>query len=205
VATSKRPRGRPPGKSDTRESILDAARAAFGAHGYDRTTIRSIASDAGVDPALVHHYFGTKADVFAAAVQYPASPSDVVARLTAAGPQGMGAALASFLIQLAEDPARRASVLALVRSAVVQDEAAGMLREFISRVVLGAVAPQLPYPEQEARLRLELAVSHLIGLVLVRHVVKLEPLASAPAADVIDRIAPVIQQYFDAAEPQSRA
>jgi AcrR family transcriptional regulator len=184
---------------------LAAARAAFAARGYDRTTIRSIASDAGVDPALVHHYFGTKADVFAAAVQYPVSPGDILARLTAAGQDGMGAELTGFLVQLAEDPASRGSVLALVRSAVVEDEAAGMLREFISRVLLTAIAPTLPFPEHESRLRLELAVSHLIGVLLVRHVVRLEPLASAPAAEVVARVAPVIQQYFGPRPPSSVA
>lgn len=203
-AAPRRKPGRPPGVSGTRDAILAAARAEFAANGYDRATIRGIARSAGVDPALVHHYFGTKTDVFAAAVQYPVRPTDVVELLTTTGPEELGMTLASLFVRIGDDPEGQASVLAIVRSAVAQDEAAAMFREFISRAVLSVIAPRLPFPEREARARLELAVSHMVGLTLMRHVMRIEPVASMPADELVARVGPVLQHYFDP-DPDSRA
>ena len=190
--------GRPVGGTDARAEILAAARSEFAERGYDGSTIRGIGRRAGVDPALVHHYFGTKADVFVAAVDFPVNPAVVVARVLAAGQEQLGPSIAQFFVATYEDSAAREPVFALVRAAMVQEPAAAMMREFVTHALVDHIAPQLSFAEAEARTRLELAVSHMVGLIIVRYVLRIEPLASLPAAELVARVGPVLQRYFDA-------
>ncbi len=144
--TSRRRRapGRRAAGSGTREAILAAARSGFAAHGYDGATIRSIAADAGVDPALVHHFYGTKERLFGAAMRLPVVPSEVLTAALAADEAGSGADLGDRLIRTAlgywENAEVRATFLGLLRSALTSERAAAMLREFISEAVLAPVA-----------------------------------------------------------------
>jgi AcrR family transcriptional regulator len=147
-----------------------------------------------VDPALVHHYFGTKEQVFAAAIELSFEPAIGVAELFAQGPEGAGARLARFFIQVWENPVTRAPLLAVIRSAVTNETAAATLREFVLRKLVERVAGELNVPDPG--LRAELAASHLVGIAILRYVVKVEPLASADVEEIVERIAPALQRYL---------
>jgi AcrR family transcriptional regulator len=185
--------GRRPGNGGTREQILASARAEFGAVGYETGTIRSIATHAGVDPALVLHYFGSKEGVFRAAVDFPIDPAEFIPRLLAPGLDGLGERLALFFIETWDSPAG-SPLLGLIRSVVGSEHAAAILREFISREVLARLAEALDLDQPQVRA--SLAASHLIGLAMLRYVVKLEPLASASPEQIAIWVAPAIQRYL---------
>lgn len=187
--------GRRPGVSGSREAILAAARSGFADHGYDGTTIRGIARDAGVDPALVRHYFGTKEQVFAAALEFPFDPATVLPTVLGDDLAGAGERLVRFLVTTLETPAGRAPFLAILRSAVRYERAATMLRGFVGREVVTRLARQIEHSEPE--LRATLVGSQLVGLVMVRYVVQVEPLASAEPEAVVQAVAPTIQRYLD--------
>jgi AcrR family transcriptional regulator len=189
--------GRRPGGSagsGSREAILAAARQALAQHGYDGTTVRGIAAEAGVDPALVHHFFGTKQGLFAAAMELPVDPSAVLPALLAPGVEGLGERLVRFFLSLWEAPADRSPFLALIRGAVTHEESAALLREFVTRAVLGRVAAAVN--ESQPELRATLAGSQMVGLAMARYVIRLEPLASADIETVVAAVAPTVQRYL---------
>lgn len=186
--------GRRPGSSDTRAEILASARRAFAQGGYDGATVRAIAGDAGVDPALVHHFFGTKPELFAAAIQFPVDPGAVLPALLAPGVAGLGERLVRFFLSIWETGQERSPFLALIRGAVSHEESAALLREFITREVLGRVAAAVDAPQPE--LRATLVGSQLVGLAMARYVIRIEPLASAGVETVVAAVAPTIQRYL---------
>jgi AcrR family transcriptional regulator len=186
--------GRRPGVSGTREAILDAARRAFAEQGYQRATIRDVAKLAGVDPALVHHYFGTKQDLFVAAVRLPVNPVDQLTAVLAAEPDQVGQRLVETFLSIWDHAAGQSPLLALIRSAVADKDAAAMLREFITEEVLGPIARRLGSPD--AQLRATLVGSQLIGLAMARYIIRVEPLASAPSAQVAAVVGPTVQRYL---------
>jgi AcrR family transcriptional regulator len=186
--------GRRPGASGTREAILDAARRAFATHGYHQATIRGVAELAGVDPALVHHYFGTKQGLFVAAVQLPVNPVEQLSALLAEDPELVGERLIGVFLSVWDRATNVSPLLALVRSAVGDEQAAAMLREFITDEVLGRIARQIGSPDAE--LRATLVGSQLVGLIMTRYVIRVEPLASAPSAQVAAAIGPTLQRYL---------
>lgn len=193
-----RRRGRPPGppSSETRDRILTVAREEFSARGYDRTSVRSIGKAAGVDPALVHHYFGTKEQVFEAAIEVGLAPATGVSEVVA-GPGGeLGERVARFFLRVWEDPVTREPLLAVVRSALTNDTAAAVFRSLVSRMVLARVAGELTVPDAE--FRVQLAASHLVGIVMLRYVVKVEPMASARSGELVRLVAPAVQRYLTA-------
>ncbi|MFD8824294.1 TetR family transcriptional regulator [Streptomyces sp. NPDC059605] len=192
-------RGRPsrttgPGGPDARTRILDAARAEFAERGYDRTSIRGVARAAGVDSALVHHYFGTKDEVFAAAVELSFEPALVIPAVLGEGTDGLGERLARYFLSVWENPASRAPLLAIMRSALTHEAAAKVLRGFVLRRLLERVAEALDVPD--ATFRAELAASHMIGIVMLRYVLRTEPLASAPPERIVELVAPTLQRYL---------
>jgi AcrR family transcriptional regulator len=188
--------GRRPGESGTRQAILDAARGAFAEHGYDGATIRGIAAAAGVDPALVHHFYGSKEQLFAAAMDVPFTPSEALPVLLAGEPEGVGERILRFFLAVSDQDGGGPFV-ALIRSASSNERAATMLREFISREVVGRIAASLGVADAE--LRATLVGSQLTGLALVRYVLRVEPLASARSEDVIAAVGPTIQRYLTGA------
>ncbi|MFD5102538.1 TetR/AcrR family transcriptional regulator [Streptomyces albidochromogenes] len=178
-----------------RERILQAARDEFAERGYDKTSMRGIAKAAGVDAALVHHYFGTKDDVFAAAIEISFEPALVVpAVLGQGGTDGIGERLARYIIGVWENPATRAPLLAIVRSALTNETAAKVLRTFVLRRLLERVAAELDVPDPT--FRAELAASHMVGIAILRYVVKTEPLASADPERIVAMVAPTLQRYL---------
>jgi AcrR family transcriptional regulator len=186
--------GRRPGVSGTREAILDAARRAFAEHGYQHATVRGVADLAGVDPALVHHYFKTKQGLFVAAVQLPVNPVEQLMAVLADDPGQAGERMVEVFLSIWDHAADRSPLLALVRSAVGDEHAAALLREFITEEVLGQISHRLGSPD--ARLRATLVGSQIIGLAMARYIVKVEPLASAPSAQVVAAIGPTLQRYL---------
>ncbi len=188
--------GRRPGGPDTRGEILSAARIEFGERAYDGASIRGIAARAGVDPALIHHYFGTKEQLFLEAMDLPFAPSDIAAKILTGPLDGVGERAVRTFLAVWGDPVRRMPLLALVRSAMGHEAAATLVRQFVRRTILARVVSTLDLPDRE--LRVEVAVSHLIGLALMRYVIKIEPLASIPDEEVVALVGPVIQRYFDA-------
>ncbi len=185
--------GRRPGIGGTRDKILAAARARFGEEGYDGATIRGIASAAGVDPAMVPHYFGSKEGVFLAAVEFPVDPAVFIPRLLEPGLDGLGERLVSFFLETWDSPAG-GSLLALIRSVVSSDLAADLMREFVTREVVGrlAVAIKLDHPQ----LRAGLVATQLVGLAMLRYVIKVESLAGASRGELARWIGPSIQRYL---------
>ena len=187
--------GRRAGAPDTRAEILDAARSVFAERGYDRATIRGIAVEAGVDPSLIHHYFGSKDQLFAASIDLPLPPVDAVSSAFAER-DGAGRALATLFFSIWEQPAPRASLLGMLRSAMGgEDHAIDAFRQFVTRELLRRIAPQIP--GEDGPLRALLMASHLVGIAITRYVVRLEPIASAPVGDIVALVAPRIQSYLD--------
>ncbi len=186
--------GRRPGSGDTRSRVLLAARAAFGERGFDGATIRDVAARAGVDPALVHHYFGSKQQLFVAAMEFPWDLPVMVSRILEGPRDELGERLARLVLELWEAPAFRPLLLGVVRSATTDPLAAAMLRRLLAEGPFLALARATDQPD--AVLRATLAGSQLIGLALARYVVAVEPLASAPPEVLVHAIAPTLQRYL---------
>jgi AcrR family transcriptional regulator len=185
--------GRRPGQTETREHILAAARNQFGERGYDGTTIRGIAAEAEVNPALIHHFFGTKEQVFAAALNLPIDPTVVLATITDGPREEVAERILRLFLSLWREPTSRQSFLALVRSVSTNERAAAMLRQFLEQVMLTRVSEALGIP----RLRLTGLMSQVLGIAMVRYIVGVEPLASVEEEELIALVAPVIQHYLD--------
>jgi AcrR family transcriptional regulator len=192
-----RRRGRPPRTeaAGTRDRILAAAREEFSARGYEKTSVRGIAKAAGVDPALVHHYFGTMEQVFEAAVEIALAPAAGMPDTLAEGPlDGVGERLTRFVFGVWENPVTRAPLLAIVRSAVTNDTAAAVFRRMVVSQIMRRVAARLEVPDAE--LRAELAAAQLVGTAMLRYVIQVEPLASADVERIVERLAPVVQGHL---------
>ena len=193
-STSRAPRrGRRPGAPDTRATILDAARSAFAEKGFAGTTIRAVASMAGVDAALVHHYFGTKDDLFLAAMELPFDPAEQIPVVLAGDPDGVGERLVRLFLGVWEQPGFRAPILGMLRSAMTGEQGAAMLREFVGSALLGRVAASVG---QTDPLRVQAAVAQLVGVVMLRHVIRIEPMASATTEEIVALVAPVVQRHL---------
>ncbi|MGW2491351.1 TetR/AcrR family transcriptional regulator [Streptomyces sp. NPDC001606] len=197
--TTARRRGRPPRaeSADTRDRILTAAREEFSERGYEKTSVRGIAKAAGVDPALVHHYFGTKEQVFEAAVSVVFAPALDAPNALAEGPvDSVGERMTRFVLGVWENPVTRTPLLAVVRSAVNNETAAAVFRRLVATQLMRRIAAQLDLPDAE--LRAELAAAQLVGTAMMRYVIKLEPLASADLDQIVARLAPVVQHHLTA-------
>ncbi|MBT8216634.1 MAG: TetR/AcrR family transcriptional regulator [Acidimicrobiia bacterium] len=187
-----RPPGRRPGDADvTRHQILEAARATFAEAGFERATMRAIAGRAGVDPALIHHHFGAKESLFAAAHRLPDPRAALEPILTGPAP-GMGERLARFYLQLATTP--DSPVVSLFRAAATNDAAARMLREFIEHGLLGTAEDVLPY--DRPRLRLALCATHLIGVVFGRSIVAVPEMTEPDVEELVALLAPALERYL---------
>jgi AcrR family transcriptional regulator len=193
------PRGRRPGGPDTRGEILEAARESFAHKGFGATTIRGVAAAAGVDPALVHHYFGAKDDLFIAALQIPVDPREVIPTVFAAGVDGAGERLLRAFLTVWENQDARLPLLALVRTSLGESGQVNLLREGLMRMIFGPLGELLPAAEADRRA--QLVATQLMGLVVGRYLMRLEPLASMPAEELVGWVAPNIQRYLEGPLP----
>jgi AcrR family transcriptional regulator len=185
--------GRRPGPTTTREAITSAARAQFSELGYDRTTIRGVAREAGVDPALVLRFYGSKDALFREVMALPPAAAEALERIADGPRETVGRRLAELVVGLLENPETRAIVVGRIRSAVSHPEAAALVRETVTRDV-GRLTSALT--DDQPDVRAVLAGTHVVGLAVARYVVLVEPLASMPAADVVEYAAPTFQRYL---------
>jgi len=190
-----RPSGRRPGNQDTRTSILDSAREIFAERGFDKASIRAIAAQAKVDPALVHHYFGTKEKLFLASMNAPVDPGELIPRALAGPRDEAGVRLVRLVLGVWDSPGGAAAV-ALLRTAVGNEWAARLMREFVVTQVLRRAVVALEIDEREAPMRSALVATQVAGLALIRYVLKVEPVASAPAEELVAAIGPGVQRYL---------
>lgn len=195
MSTSHRKRpGRPSGTSDTRERILTNARELFARNGIGKTSIRSIAAAAGVDSALVHHYFGTKEQLFAAAVHIPIDPMLVIGPMREAPIDELGLTLPSLLLPL-WDSEMGAAFLATLRSLLAGD-GVGLIRSFLQDVIAVEIGSRVDEPPGSGRIRVQFVASQLVGVVMARYILELEPFASLPVEQIAQTIAPNLQHYL---------
>jgi AcrR family transcriptional regulator len=187
--------GRRPGNPDTRQAILDAAREVFAERGYDKASIRAIATGAGVDPALVHHYFGTKEKLFLASMNSPIDPAELIPQALQGPRDQAGERLVRLMLTVWDSPAGVAAV-ALLRSAMSNDWTARLMREFVVTQVLRRAVAELALEPKEAPLRTALVATQIAGLATVRYVLKVEPVASAPAETLVAAVGPNVQRYL---------
>jgi AcrR family transcriptional regulator len=193
TAPARRGPGRPADGGDRRTAILSAAREQFAATGYAAASVRGIARQAGVDPALVHHYFGTKEQVFVAAMQLPFQPGEMLPQVLAGDPAGLGERLVRLFLGAWDSPEFRAPMLGMLRSAMTGEQGAAMLREFVGSALIGRVAEAVGPVDP---LRVQAAAAQMVGVVILRHVIRLEPLASASVDEVVALIAPAVQRHL---------
>ncbi|MGZ5398769.1 MAG: TetR/AcrR family transcriptional regulator [Nocardioides sp.] len=186
-------RGRRPGAPDTRAAILTAARTRFAEHGFAGTTIRAVAGDAGVDAALVHHYFGSKDDLFLAALELPVDPRQILAPALAGGLDGVAERLLRAFLSAWDDPELQPRLVAVVRG-VIDPAGSRLITEGFLPVVLQPVGQALGIDRPE--LRMPLVASQVMGLILMRYVLRVEPLASLPPDQLVATYAPTIQRYL---------
>ncbi|MEQ6900002.1 TetR family transcriptional regulator [Nocardioides sp. YIM 152588] len=193
-------RGRRPGGSDTREEILTAARRLFGEDGFAGTSLRQIATAAGVDVRLVSHYFGSKGDLFVAAVELPFDPESTFDMLLAPGPAGLGERLAGFVLDILDSPPGRQVMTGMLRAAASEDQAAAMVRDRLVGQLLLPLASRLG--TDHAELRASLMGSQIAGLVLARHIVGLPALVDADRETLAGLLGPVLAHYLTVDLPQ---
>ncbi len=192
-AQRRRP-GRPAGASDTRERILDSARELFARNGIDKTSIRAVAAAAGVDPALVHHYYGTKQQLFAAAIHVPINPMDVIGPIRETPVAEIGYTLPKLLLPLWDSEAGK-GFIATIRSLLAGSEVS-LLRSFLQEVIAAEVGPRVDNPPGSGRIRVQFVASQLVGVVMARYILELDPFKSLPVDQIAETIGPNLQRYL---------
>lgn len=198
TASGRAPRtGRRPGQPDTRGAILVAARRLFAAHGLQGASVRQIAAEAGVDPALVHHYFGTKDGLFRAALEIPIEPAVLLDEVFAEGVDRAPERLVRMFLRVWDDPHTGAAMASFLRTAVSTEESASMARQFFSGVVLKAAAARfVDLDPDEVETRVSLVLSQMLGLVMARRIIRAEPLAGLPAEQLVALVTPTVARYL---------
>jgi AcrR family transcriptional regulator len=195
-----RGRGRPSGPTQTRQDILAVARRRFLADGYDRVTLRSVAAEAGVDAALISYHFGSKRGLFAATMQLPVNPPDVIAAALPGPPAALPERLLGAVLGVWDDPERSAGLRALAQAAIREPEVARLFREMAAREMVGRIADHLG--TADAPRRAAVVGSQIAGMIFLRYVLQLEPLASMPRDELVARMAPPLRAAL--AGPQRR-
>ncbi|MFD4407393.1 TetR family transcriptional regulator [Nocardia sp. NPDC058499] len=198
MSTAPEPRpgrpGRRPGTSRTRATILDAARQRFAKNGFDKTSIRAVAADAGVDPALIHHYFGTKQQLFAAVVDLPVDPEVVLARVDTTPLDQLGETLVGAVTAVWDSPAGTGAV-ALFRSLVAGGDTSPA-RDFLLSVIFERIRRRIATDTDDGRLRVALAASQIMGVIISRKIVKLDPVTELPLDRLVAAVGPTVQRYL---------
>lgn len=185
---------RPHGSPDARQAILSAAVELFAELGFERTTMRAVGTQAGVDPALIYHYFGDKDGLLAAVVEPPVDLAAMLAGI-ADEPGRAGEEVVRRIIELWEHrPDVRERMLAMLRTALSHEHAAMLLRDVLRSWLLGALDDVLADDQRE--LRVALIGSHLGSLMLARYILKVPGAAAATTEDLIQAVGPAVQRYL---------
>jgi AcrR family transcriptional regulator len=176
---------------DITRSILEAARAAYSARGYVNTTVRGVAAAAGVAPDVMRRYYANREALFAAAMRLPIDPATSVAQLLAPGIDGLGERLVRVTLRMLDEPETRDQLAQMARAGAGASKASASLREFLDSAVVDRVARSLGVPD--ARMRVTLATSYLLGIATMRYVLQIEPIASATEDEIVAMVAPAVQ------------
>jgi AcrR family transcriptional regulator len=194
----RRGRGRPRksrGATSARDAIMRAAAAEFVERGYEAASLRAVARRAGVDSALVHHYFDSKADLFAAALEAPLRPDRVLDVVLSAPREEIGERLVRYLCEQLDDGPAAERMVVVLRTALGSGPGTRMVREFLVREVLTRLAA-LNEGAADAELRADLAAAQIVGLIMTRYVLRLDPLAAGSADELARRVGPVLQWHL---------
>lgn len=189
--------GRRPGSLSTRQEIVDAARGIFATRGYRGATTRAIADAAGVDAALIHHYFGSKEKLFTATLEFPGEAPDRILAALSGSTDGLGERLSRAYLELWEDPGTRSQMVIAIRASLSSDEVMARVRPTIVGMLGRAPASDIPGPDPETRFAL--AMAHLVGVAAVRHLSKVPPLRDLPFEDLVARTAPAVHLHLTGA------
>jgi AcrR family transcriptional regulator len=200
-AERKRP-GRPPGSSDTRERILESARELFARNGFDKTSIRAVAAGAGVDGALVHHYYGTKQQLFAAAIAIPIDPMQVIGPLRQTPVEQIGSVLPSILLPLWDSELGK-GFIATLRSLLAGTDVS-LVRSFLQEIITVEIGSRVDNPPGSGAIRVQFVASQLVGVVMVRYILELQPFAGLEPQIIAETIAPNLQRYLTGDLPALR-
>ncbi|WP_100444561.1 TetR/AcrR family transcriptional regulator [Glycomyces xiaoerkulensis] len=188
--------GRRSGKPDTKEEILTAARRLFAEHGFESVSVRRIAADAGVDPALIHHYFGTKDDLFLAAIELPIDPGpEIAAALRAGGLEGAGGRLMHTFVSIWDGP-HHDKLVAVARTAVSKPAMSLMFRKLFERRIVKTISEVIGDEVDHVHVRANFIGSQIFGIIMTRYILKLEPMASLDAEELAETIGPTIDRYL---------
>ncbi|MEO7269794.1 MAG: TetR family transcriptional regulator [Knoellia sp.] len=195
------PRGRRPGGEDTRAAIIAAARAEFAQRGYDGTSLRGIAREAGVDAKLVHHYFDGKTELFAEVLAFPADPSELIERLVSVPRAELGEGLVRVFLSVWDNPVGRQRFAAMFAAAAANEEHARMVREFVGREIFVRLIERLSDGDEvgegsSVELRAALGAGQLIGMGVLRYVVKIPALADATVEEIVAILGPTLQEHL---------
>jgi AcrR family transcriptional regulator len=200
-AERKRP-GRPPGSSDTRERILESARELFARNGFDKTSIRAVAAGAGVDGALVHHHYGTKQQLFAAAIAIPIDPMQVIGPLRQTPVDQIGSVLPSILLPLWDSELGK-GFIATLRSLLAGADVS-LVRSFLQEIITVEIGSRVDNPPGSGAIRVQFVASQLVGVVMVRYILELQPFAGLEPQIIAETIAPNLQRYLTGDLPALR-
>jgi len=184
--------GRRRGSAGTRPLILEAARELFAERGFDGTSLRAVARTAGVDPAMVHHFFAGKEALFVEAMEFPVDPARLVPQLLEGPREEIGERVVRTILGLWEDAEMRSRVLAILRSATAGEQGAAMLREFMTAALLDPVVERLGVPPE----RVAMAAAQMLGMVMMRFVLEVEPVVRATEEELVELLAPTFQRYL---------
>jgi AcrR family transcriptional regulator len=190
--------GRRPGKQNTRETILASAREVFGERGYDGASIRQIAHHAGVDPALVHHYFQNKQQLFLAVVRPPVDVAELFPRVFTGEVDGLGERLTRTFLSAWEDPSTGPAFRSLLRGAVANPMTGRLVREFFTTQVARRITAGLQDHVDPAGIptRASFVASQLFGVAVTRYILEFDPIASLDVDEVVAVVAPTVQRYL---------
>ncbi len=179
------------GADDVRRAVLDAARAVYVRQGYVNTTVKVVATAAGVAPDVVKRYYASRDELVAAVMRLPFDPGNAIAQILAPGIDGLGERLVRLTLQMLGEPETRELIATMVRDGAGAAKATASLREFLETAIIDRIASALRVPD--ARMRVTLATSYLLGVASTRYVMRLEPLASASEDEVVRLVAPAVQ------------
>ncbi|MGO4536692.1 TetR/AcrR family transcriptional regulator [Leifsonia sp. 2MCAF36] len=196
LAERRRP-GRPRkerGAASARAAILRAAAEEFAERGYEAASLRAVARRAGVDSALVHHYFDGKADLFAATLEVPLRPDRLLDVVLSGPREDIGESLVRYVLERLDDEKSARRMVVIMRTVLGGGPGTRMVREFLAREVLSKLAALSDAPD--AALRGELAAAQLVGIMVTRYALQVEPIASTPADEIARRVGPVLQWHL---------
>ena len=182
---------------DVKQAVVDAARAVSARQGYVNVTIKGVAAAAGVAPDMVRRYFNNRDEIFAAVLKLPFDPVSAITQLLSPGVEGLAERLVRTTLKMLSEPETREQIALMVRDGVGAAKVAASLREFLESLIIDRVAGVLGVPD--ARMRVTLATSYLVGVVTTRYVMNMEPLASASEDEVVRLVTPAVQTALSGA------